>query len=98
MHALCEAPGLQLIGTAPDEASVLSFVLDGYRSDQVGAALGEVGIAVRAGPHCAQLILRRFGVEATTRQSLAFHNMPQEIDQIVAVVRRLVADGRSARR
>jgi selenocysteine lyase/cysteine desulfurase len=54
-------PGLKLIGTAADKASVLSFVLDGYRPEEVGKALNEEGIAVRSGHHCAQPILRRFG-------------------------------------
>jgi hypothetical protein len=67
-------PGIRLIGTADDKASVLSFVLAGYRPEEVGAALNEEGIAVRAGHHCAQPILRRFGVEATVRPSLAFYN------------------------
>ena len=53
---------------------MLSFVLDGYRTEEVGAALNQEGIAVRSGHHCAQPILRRFGVEATVRPSLAFYN------------------------
>jgi cysteine desulfurase / selenocysteine lyase len=54
-------PGLRLIGTAPHKASVLSFVLAGYAPEEVGTALNQEGIAVRAGHHCAQPILRRFG-------------------------------------
>ncbi len=61
---LKEVPGLKLIGTAPDKTSVLSFVLDGYTNDQVGQALNQEGIAVRTGHHCAQPILRRFGLKA----------------------------------
>ena len=67
-------PGLRLIGTAPDKASVVSFVLAGYRSDEVGTALNREGIAVRSGHHCAQPILRRFGLETSVRPSLAFYN------------------------
>ena len=67
-------PGLRLIGTAPDKASVLSFVLDGYEPEEVGAALNQEGIAVRSGHHCAQPILRRFGLETTVRPSLALYN------------------------
>ena len=82
-------PGLKLIGTAPDKASVLSFVLDGYRPEEVGKALNEEGIAVRSGHHCAQPILRRFGVEATVRPSLAFYNTCDEVDTLIAVLHRL---------
>jgi len=82
-------PGVRLIGTAKDKASVLSFVLKGYETEEVGQALNEEGIAVRSGHHCAQPILRRFGVEATVRPSLAFYNTRDEVDQLVSVVRRL---------
>src|SRR5471030_229077 len=82
-------PGVRLIGTAQDKASVLSFVLNGYTPEEVGRALSEEGIAVRAGHHCAQPILRRFGLEATVRPSLAFYNTPEEVDRMIAVVKRL---------
>jgi len=82
-------PGVRLIGTAKDKASVLSFVLKGYETEEVGQALNEEGIAVRSGHHCAQPILRRFGVEATVRPSLAFYNTCDEVDALVSVVRRL---------
>jgi cysteine desulfurase/selenocysteine lyase len=82
-------PGVRLIGTAKDKASVLSFVLRGYETEEVGQALNEEGIAVRSGHHCAQPILRRFGVEATVRPSLAFYNTCDEVDRLVSVVRRL---------
>ena len=87
-------PGLRLVGTAQDKASVLSFVLDGYAPEEVGQALNREGIAVRAGHHCAQPILRRFGLEATVRPSLAFYNTCDEVDRMVAVVRQLAARGR----
>ncbi len=82
-------PGIRLIGTADDKASVLSFILAGYRTEEVGSALNEEGIAVRAGHHCAQPILRRFGVEATVRPSLAFYNTCEEVDLLVSVLQRL---------
>ncbi|MGE5491458.1 MAG: aminotransferase class V-fold PLP-dependent enzyme, partial [Actinomycetota bacterium] len=78
-----------LVGTARDKASVASFVLDGYRTEEVGKALNEEGIAVRSGHHCAQPILRRFGLEATVRPSFAFYNTCEEVDKLVAVVQRL---------
>jgi cysteine desulfurase/selenocysteine lyase len=84
-----EIPGLRLIGTAAEKASVLSFVLDGYRTEEVGDALNKEGIAVRSGHHCAQPILRRFGVETTVRPSLAFYNTWEEIDRLVTVLTKL---------
>jgi cysteine desulfurase/selenocysteine lyase len=78
---LSAVPGLTLVGTAAQKASVLSFVLDGRSNESVGKYLDEMaGIAVRAGHHCAQPILRRFGYEGTVRPSLAFYNTPAEID------------------
>jgi cysteine desulfurase/selenocysteine lyase len=88
-HHLKPIPGVRLVGTAADKASVLSFVLNGYSTEEVGKALNEEGIAVRTGHHCAQPILRRMGLEATVRPSLAFYNTCQEVDCLVAVVRRL---------
>ncbi|UDM18533.1 family 2A encapsulin nanocompartment cargo protein cysteine desulfurase [Vogesella sp. XCS3] len=88
-HGLQGVPGLRLIGTAANKASVLSFVLPGYRTEEVGRALNQEGIAVRSGHHCAQPILRRFGLEATVRPSLAFYNTCEEVDTLVAVLHRL---------
>jgi len=95
MAQLGAIPGVRLIGTAADKASVMSFVLDGYTTEEVGQALNEEGIAVRTGHHCAQPILRRFGVETTVRPSLAFYNTFDEIDRLVAVVRRLASQRRA---
>ncbi|HNB54373.1 MAG TPA: family 2A encapsulin nanocompartment cargo protein cysteine desulfurase, partial [Anaerolineales bacterium] len=89
MQKMQAVPGLRLIGTAREKASVLSFVLAGYQPLEVGRALDEEGIAVRAGHHCAQPILRRMGVEATVRPSLAFYNTCEEVDQMVAVLHHL---------
>ncbi len=94
-RGLQTVPGLRLIGTAADKASVMSFVLAGYAPEEVGKALNQEGIAVRSGHHCAQPILRRFGVEATVRPSLAFYNTCEEVDRFIAVVRRLGSDRRS---
>jgi cysteine desulfurase/selenocysteine lyase len=85
-ESLQRIPGLRLIGTAKEKAGVLSFVLDGYRTEDVGAALNRQGIAVRAGHHCAQPILRRFGVESTVRPSLALYNTCEEIDALAAAL------------
>jgi cysteine desulfurase/selenocysteine lyase len=86
--------GVRLIGTARDKASVLSFVLKGYTTEEVGKALNQEGIAVRSGHHCAQPILRRFGVEATVRPSLAFYNTCEEVDALIRVVQRLASGKR----
>jgi cysteine desulfurase / selenocysteine lyase len=85
-------PGLRLIGTSPEKASVLTFALDGCQPDEVGSALDHQGIAVRAGHHCAQPILRRYGLEAAVRPSLAMYNTRAEVDLLVAALRRLAAD------
>jgi cysteine desulfurase/selenocysteine lyase len=93
---LLTVPGLKLIGTAQDKAGVLSFVVDDVRTEDVGVALNQEGIAVRAGHHCAQPILRRFGVESTVRPSLAFYNTCEEIDALIAALLR-IQDGRGHR-
>jgi cysteine desulfurase/selenocysteine lyase len=82
-------PGLRLIGTAAARASVLTFVLEGCRPEDVGSALDREGIAVRAGHHCAQPILRRYGVETAVRASLALYNTHAEVDLLVAALHRL---------
>jgi cysteine desulfurase/selenocysteine lyase len=79
-------PGLRLVGTAREKAGVMSFVLDGFRTEDVGEALNRQGIAVRAGHHCAQPILRRFGVESTVRPSLALYNTCEEIDALASAI------------
>ena len=93
-HGLKTVPGIRLIGTAKDKASVASFVLDGHTTEEVGKALNREGIAVRSGHHCAQPILRRFGVEATVRPSFAFYNTCQEIDVMIAALHRLQSNHR----
>lgn len=89
MSELKKIPGLHLIGTAADKASVLSFVLDGHSNDEVGARLNELGIAVRTGHHCAQPVLRRFGLEGTVRPTLALYNSFEDIDALVRGIRSL---------
>ncbi len=89
MDALRSIPGLRLIGTAAEKTSVLSFVLAGHNNQDVGDALNRAGIAVRVGHHCAQPILRRFGLESTVRPSLAFYNTHEEVDRLVSTVRRI---------
>jgi cysteine desulfurase/selenocysteine lyase len=81
--ALQEIPGLRLIGTAREKAGVLSFVIDGIHPHDAGTVLDREGIAVRTGHHCAQPVMERFGVPATTRASLAFYNSREDIDALV---------------
>ncbi len=85
-EALQRIPGLRIIGTAKEKAGVLSFVMDGFRTEEIGDFLNRKGIAVRGGHHCAQPILRRFGVESTLRASLALYNTCEEVDALVAAL------------
>lgn len=87
-QALSYVRGLTIIGTAREKAGVVSFVLDGFRSEDVGAALDREGIAVRSGHHCAQP-LRRFGLETTVRPSLALYNTRSDIDALVVALEKL---------
>ena len=77
---------------------MLSFVLDGRRTEDVGKALDQEGIAVRAGHHCAQPILRRFGLEATVRPSLALYNTCEEVEALLAAVRRIAVNAHGGSR
>ena len=92
---LLTVPGLKLIGTAKEKAGILSFVLDGSRSEDVGKALDREGIAVRAGHHCAQPILRRFGLETSVRPSLALYNTHEEVDRLVDTLHHIKSGGRA---
>lgn len=82
-------PGIRLIGTADDKASVLSFIPLPPHYGRSGLGAEREGVAVRAGHHCAQPIVRRFGVEATVRPSLAFYNTCEEVNMLVSVLQRL---------
>ena len=88
-RALCEIAGLRLVGTAIDKASVLSFVLEGVHPHDVGTILDYEGIAVRTGHHCAQPVMERFGIPATTRASLACFNTREELDALARGVRKV---------
>jgi len=81
---LMRIPGLRLVGAAELKAAVLSFVLDGVHPHDVATVLDRRGIAIRAGHHCAQPVMDRFGVPATSRASLAFYNTKEEIDALAA--------------
>jgi cysteine desulfurase/selenocysteine lyase len=88
-QSLEQIPGLRMIGTAREKAAVLSFVIDGIHPHDIGTVLDRMGIAVRTGHHCAQPVMDRFGVPATTRASLAFYNTTHEIDALAAGLRKV---------
>jgi cysteine desulfurase/selenocysteine lyase len=82
-QVLSAVPGLRLIGTAREKTGVLSFVLEGLHPHDIGTVLDYEGIAVRTGHHCAQPVMDRFGVPATTRASLACFNTKDDLDALV---------------
>jgi cysteine desulfurase/selenocysteine lyase len=88
-EAIGQIPGVRLIGTAREKASVLSFVVEGVHAHDVGTVLDREGIAIRTGHHCAQPVMERFGVPATARASLAFYNTKQDINTLAAGIQRV---------
>ncbi|MDP3191113.1 cysteine desulfurase [Rhodoferax sp.] len=84
---LAATPGVRLLGTAQHKAAVLSFVLQGIHPHDVGTLLNQEGVAVRTGHHCAQPLMARLGVAATSRASFAFYNTHAEVDALVAGIR-----------
>jgi cysteine desulfurase/selenocysteine lyase len=86
---ISQIPGLRLIGTAREKASVLSFVMDGVHPHDIGTILDQEGIAVRAGHHCAQPVMERFGIPATTRASFAFYNTREEVDALASGIQKV---------
>ena len=86
---LSEIPGLQLIGTARNKASILSFVLKGAHPHDIGTIVDMEGVSIRTGHHCTQPLMDRFGIPATARASIAMYNTRQEIDQLVHALHRV---------
>jgi cysteine desulfurase/selenocysteine lyase len=82
--SVADIPGLTIIGTAREKASVLSFTLDGIHPHDIGTILDREGIAIRTGHHCAQPVMERFGIPATARASFAMYNTRSEVDALVA--------------
>lgn len=87
--ALEELPGLRIVGQARDKVSVVSFTLEGAHPHDIATILDHDGVAVRAGHHCAQPLMERFGVPATARASFAFYNTLEEVDALVAALRKV---------
>ena len=84
--ALSEVPGLRIIGTARDKASIISFTLEAIHPHDIGTVLDREGIAVRAGHHCAMPLMQRYGVAATVRASFGLYNTREEIDKLVRAI------------
>ncbi|MGH7479681.1 MAG: SufS family cysteine desulfurase [Candidatus Methylomirabilales bacterium] len=89
-EALSAIPGVRIIGTAKEKASVVSFVVDGVHAHDIGTVLDHEGIAIRAGHHCAMPVMQRFGVPATARASLAFYNTREEVDALVRGIHKVI--------
>jgi len=81
--------GLRIIGTAPEKASVISFLIDDIHAHDIGTFLDAGGIAIRAGHHCTQPLLKRFGVAATARASFAFYNDFEDVERLVAALNKM---------
>jgi cysteine desulfurase / selenocysteine lyase len=88
-EALATIPGIRMIGTAQEKASVLSFVMNGIHPHDIGTILDQEGIAIRTGHHCAQPVMERFGVPATARASFALYNTREEVDALVRGIERV---------
>jgi len=87
---LRELPGLRIIGTAREKASVISFTLEGVHPHDIGTILDQEGIAVRTGHHCAQPLMMRFNVPATGRASFGLYNTREEVDALVSGLRKVI--------
>ena len=81
--------GLRIIGTAPEKASVISFLIDDIHPHDIGTFLDAGGVAIRAGHHCTQPLLKRFGVPATARASFAFYNDFEDVDRLVEALTKM---------
>ena len=90
MEQLREIPGLRLIGTAPQKASVVSFIVDGVHPYDLGTLLDQMGIAVRTGHHCTQPLMHCFGIPGTVRASFSVYNTTEEVEVLVKGVKRAV--------
>jgi cysteine desulfurase / selenocysteine lyase len=90
-EVVSNVPGVRLIGTARNKASILSFVMDGVHPHDIGTIVDREGVAIRTGHHCAQPVMERFGVAATARASLAMYNTREEIDTLVQALHRVRA-------
>jgi cysteine desulfurase/selenocysteine lyase len=88
MERLGEMNSIRLIGTAPDKGAIVAFEMAGAHAHDVATVIDRSGVAVRAGTHCAQPLLKRFGVTSTCRASFALYNTRDEVDALVAALRK----------
>ncbi|MDN6322600.1 MAG: aminotransferase class V-fold PLP-dependent enzyme, partial [Halomonas sp.] len=89
-RAVGHIDGLRILGTAPQKAGVLSFVVDGAHSQDIGLLIDQLGVAIRTGHHCAQPLLHHFGVDATCRASFAAYNTLEEVDSFIEALQRVI--------
>jgi cysteine desulfurase/selenocysteine lyase len=87
---LADIPGVKIVGTAANKASVLSFTIEGVHPHDIGTILDQEGIAIRAGHHCAQPVMQFFDVPATARASFAFYNTREEVDKLADAVQKVI--------
>jgi cysteine desulfurase/selenocysteine lyase len=91
---LADIPGLTIVGRAREKASIVSFVMEGAHPHDIGTVIDRAGVAVRAGHHCAQPLMERFGLSATARASFGLYNTREEVDTLadaLATVREIFA-------
>ncbi len=87
---LLEIDGLQIVGTAPEKSAIISFNVNGIHPFDIGTLIDQMGVAVRTGHHCSMPIMEHFGIPGTLRASFAFYNTEEEIDRLVAAVKKAV--------
>ncbi len=87
---LAKIPQVKIIGNAKEKGAIISFVIDGIHPHDIGTILDREGVAIRAGHHCAQPTMDRFGVPATARASFSFYNTPEEIDILVSAIQKVI--------
>src|ERR1700723_331834 len=88
-EAVSSIPGIRVVGTAKEKAGVLSFVMEGVHPHDVGTILDQEGIAIRTGHHCSQPVMKRFDIPATARASFAAYNTREDVDALVAGIRKV---------
>lgn len=89
-QAVGQIEGLRILGTAPNKAAVLSFVVEGVHSQDIGLLIDQLGVAIRTGHHCAQPLLHHFGVDSTCRASFAAYNTLEEVDVFITALNRVI--------
>ena len=87
--ALEDIPGVRIIGTSPDKTAIVSFVMEDAHAHDIGTIMDSLGVAIRAGHHCAQPIMQRFGIAATARASFGLYNTQADVDHLIAAVHRV---------